>query len=263
MKNRKIMITGAGSGFGLHTTKQLLKRGHTVIASTETEEQAHELRSQFANEEKLTVLKLDITDKADREKINEYRPEVLINNAAIGESGSLAEVPMDRVRHNFEVNVFSTFALSQLALKHMLAGDKGTVIFISSLAGRIAMPFLGPYSMTKFAVSAGADALRQEIREISKNVHISLIEPGAYHTGFNQLNVSKKFEWMDKDSHFSEVIDKIYKRELKQFKLLESDDTSSIVKKIVKAAEAKKPKLRYSSPWWQALGVRVLRVFGK
>lgn len=261
---KTILITGAGSGIGKDSTKALVQRGHYVIATTETLEQASALELECKGmNPTVTVFKLDITNETDRKRVAEYHLDVLINVAGIGESGSLAEIDMEKVRHNFEVNVFSTFQLSQLALKRMLQINKGSVIFVSSLAGRITMPFLGPYCMTKFALSSGAEALRNEVHRICKNVHISLIEPGGYHTGFNQKNIAKKYEWMNEQSVFYPLISKIKKEENWQFKMTEAKSTASIVRKIVQATESNYPRLRYSAPWWQAFGVRVLRIFGK
>lgn len=261
---KTILITGAGTGIGKDTALALARRGHHVIATTETDEQSLAFQKEIkSNNIDLTIFKLDITSVKDRKKIEDYNLDVLINNAGIGESGSLAEIDMNKVRHNFEVNVFSSFEISQLALKKMLDKNQGTILFISSLAGRITMPFLGPYCMTKFAVSSGAETLRNEIHRVRKNVHVSLIEPGGYHTGFNQKNIAKKYVWMNKQSVFYPIIDKIKTEEERQFKITESKSTLSIVNKIVKAAESKKPKLRYSAPWWQAFGTHLLRMFGK
>lgn len=259
-----ILITGAGSGIGKDTAIALAKRGHKVIATTETEEQSTALQKEIISFDiDLIIFKLDITNENDRRKIESYDLDVLINNAGIGESGSLAEIDVNKVRHNFEVNVFSSFEISQLALKKMFLKKQGTILFISSLAGRITMPFLGPYCMTKFALSSGAEALRTEIHSIFKNIHISLIEPGAFHTGFNQKNIAKKYEWMNQQSLFYPVINELKAKEEWQFRMTESLSTTSIVKKIITATEAKKPKLRYSAPWWQAFGVNILRIFGK
>jgi len=261
---KTILITGAGTGIGKDTSLALAKRGHHVIATTETEEQSSTLQKESkALNITLTVFKLDITSETDRKKIEDYDLDVLINNAGIGESGSLAEIDINLVRHNFEVNVFSAFEITRLALKKMFAKKQGTILFISSLVGRITMPFLSPYCMTKFALSAGAEALRSEIHRVHKNIHVSIIEPGGYHTGFNQKNIAKKYVWMNKQSVFYPIIDKIKAQEERQFKLTESKTTASIVCKIVKAAEAKKPRLRYSAPGWQAFGVQLLRMFGK
>ncbi len=261
MNTKTILITGAASGFGKDTAITLAKRGHKVIATVHREESVQNLINSCGDIFE-DVFKLDITSESDRNKITHLDIDVLINNAAIGESGALAEVPLNRLRNNFETNVFSTIALSQLALKNMLKKDKGTIVFISSLAGRIPMPFLGPYSMTKYALTAAGTMMRSELKKITKNVHITLVEPGGYHTGFNQKNLNKKYEWMNESSLFYHKIDELKKEETLQFKVTEVKTTTSIVKKIVKAAEAKKPRLRYIAPWWQGLGVRILRAFG-
>ncbi|MBT6691092.1 SDR family NAD(P)-dependent oxidoreductase [Candidatus Parcubacteria bacterium] len=261
---KTILITGCSSGFGRDSAIALAKRGHHIIATTRTEESAQELAA-FAKQKNLDIetFKLDITQDADRQKIANYDIDVLLNNAGTGESGSLAEIPLEKIRHDFEVNVFGSIALAQLALKKMMAKDRGTVLFVSSLAGRIAMPFLGSYSMTKFALCGGVDVLRKEIYRVTKNVHIALIEPGAYHTGFNQRNVAKQYKWMDETSYFSDIKDVLKKDEEQYFQQMEIKSTKSMVDKIVQACEAKNPKLRYVAPWWQGLGVQIMRIFGK
>jgi short-subunit dehydrogenase len=211
----------------------------------------------------LTTNSLCLHLPEDREKLHGYDIDVLVNNAGIGESGSLAEIPLQKIRDNFEVNVFGTIALTQLVLQKMIPREYGTVLFVSSLGGRITMPFLSAYTMTKFALSAGADALRQEVRKITPHVHIALIEPGAYHTGFNQKNIAKQFVWMNESSFFFGIKDRIHTELERQFSILEVQSTQSVVKQIVKACEAPKPKLRYTTPWWQALGVQILRTLGK
>src|ERR1035437_5177467 len=174
---KTILITGAGRGIGKDTAIELAKRGHYVIASTETEEQISILQKEIKPLQiELKIIKLDITSARDRMIIEDYNLDVLINNAGTGESGSLAEIDINKVRHNFEVNVFSTFEISQLALKKMLDKKQGTILFISSLAGKITFTLLGSYCMSKFALSAGAEALRKEIHSVCKNVHITIIE---------------------------------------------------------------------------------------
>ncbi len=264
VRHRTILITGCGSGIGRDCVTALARRGHKVLASTHTEAQAAKLRERAAADGMpVEVFKLDITDAADRAKAGELSIDVLINNAAIGESGSLAEVPLDRVRSAFETNLFATLALTQLCLRGMIARRRGSVIFISSLAGRVAAPFLLPYAMTKFSLSAAADGLHQELRQLDRNVHVSVVEPGAFHTGFNQRMIAKKYEWMRQASYFQDQIDTLQAREQRMFALLELRSTTPIVRKIVQAAESDRPRFRYSAPWWQSAGVRLMRVFGK
>lgn len=260
---KTILITGAGSGIGLDTALALAARQHRVIATTIDEAQALTLKAMALTKGlSLEVFKLDITSAQDREKILSLELDVLINNAGVGESGSLAEVDIDRIRHVFEVNLFGTLALTQLALRGMIQRQRGTVLLVSSIAGRIPMPFLMPYSMSKFALSAAGAGLRAELQQLRCGVHVALIEPGAIHTGFNQAMTESKYAWMGKQSYFAAHVARLKAEEKRTFQFLEAKTTQSIVSQIVKAAEAKKPKLRYVAPWIQGFGVRLARIFG-
>lgn len=261
--HRTILITGSGSGIGRDCAMAFAQRGHKVLASTHTEAQAAKLRELIVEGLKLDAFKLDITDDGDRAKAGELGIDVLINNAAVGESGSLADVPLDRVREVFETNLFATLALTQVCLRGMVERRRGTVIFISSLAGRVASPFLMPYAMTKFALSVAADGLRQELKWLDRNLHVSVVEPGAFHTGFNQRMLAKKYQWMRQRSYFQDQVDAIKAHEQRMFALLELRSTTPIVRQIVRAAEADRPRFRYSAPWWQSVGVQLLRALGK
>jgi len=261
MKAKTVLITGAGTGIGKDTAKELLTRGHRVFATTHLESEATSLKEELG--QSAQVFKLDITCAEDRAKIEDLDIDVLINNAGQGQSGSLAEIDMDRVRQVFNVNLFSSLELTQIAIQNMLKRNGGTVIFISSIAGRVPAPFMMPYSMTKFALSAAAAGLREEMKLLEKCVHVSVVEPGPYHTGFNQMLSDSRFEWMNEKSLFSKTQIESMKTETdKQLRLLESKSTSSIVKKIIAATEAKKPKLRYVGPLHIAILVRILRIFG-
>ena len=261
--NKTILITGAGTGIGRDAAFALAARGHRVLATTHDAAQAAALRMQCQSQGiTLEVFKLDITDAKDRALVLPMEIDVLINNAGIGESGSLAEVDVNRIRQVFEVNVFATLELTQLVLRGMIARERGTVLFVSSIAGRVPMPFLMPYSMSKFALSAAGAGLRDELDRLKKNVHVALIEPGAIHTGFNQAMVERKYAWMGADSYFKAQSESIKAQEARTFAFLEAKDTRSIVAKMVRAAEASRPHLRYVAPWIQGLGVRLARIFG-
>ena len=260
---KTILITGAGTGIGRDAAFALAERGHAVLATTFSAAQADALRAECATRgQAMEVFKLDITDTADRNLLLGRPIDVLINNAALGESGSLAEVDVNRIRKVFEVNVFATLELTQVALKGMIARQSGTVLFISSIAGRLPMPFLMPYSMTKFALSAAAAGLRSEMDQLGKNVQIAVIEPGAIHTGFNQSMTDRKYEWMDESSYFFAQAKAMKVKEKRTFAFLEARDTRSIVAKIIAASEARRPRLRYVAPWIQGFGIRLARIFG-
>ena len=260
---KTILITGAGTGIGRDAAFALAARGHRVIATTFSVDQADALRAECRTRgQALEVFKLDITDAADRERVLELELDVLLNNAGIGESGSLAEVDVDRIRRVFEVNLFATLELTQLALRGMIARRRGSVLFVSSIAGRIPTPFLMPYSMTKFALSAAGAGLRAELDQLRCNVQVALIEPGAIHTGFNQAMTDKKYEWMGPDSYFSAQASQMKAKERKTFGFLEARTTHSIVAQIVRAAEARRPHLRYVAPWIQGVMIRLARIAG-
>ena len=119
---KTVLITGAGSGIGRDAAFALAARGHRVIATTFDEAQAQALRAECqARGQALEVFKLDIASPAERELLLPIELDVLINNAGVGESGSLAEVDVGRIRRVFEVNVFATIELTQLALRGMIA----------------------------------------------------------------------------------------------------------------------------------------------
>jgi short-subunit dehydrogenase len=258
---KTILITGARGGFGKAAAFVLARRGHSVIATTRTEEQAAVLKAEAgAAGLVMETFKLDITLPEDRQKIAAYDLDVLVNNAGIGETGSIADIPMERVRRNFEVNVFGTIAVTQVALAGMLKKKRGTVLTVSSMAGRIPVPFMNPYCMTKYALGGGMAALRQEIHRLAPDVHVAIIEPGPYATGFNQKMQAKKYEWMN-GSVFAGLVPDL-KKEDERFKRFEEKSVDSMVRQIVRAAEAKKPRVRYDAPFLLSLGVRLLRIAG-
>jgi short-subunit dehydrogenase len=191
---KTVMITGAGSGFGKGASLVLAARGHTVIATTETDAQASELRAEAPQ---LTVEKLDITSP-DIAKAADWDIDVLINNAGAGQTGPMADVPLDRVRRLFEVNVFGTLAVTQRVLPRMVARGSGRVIIVSSIAGVVSGPAFGPYSMTKHALEAMGKAMRAELS--GQGVDVTLLNPGPYLTGFNDRMADSMWEWFGEGS---------------------------------------------------------------
>ena len=130
-----MLITGSGSGIGRDCVAALAERGHKVYATTHREDQAARLKCDLADRGgTIAAFKLDITDAQDRATAADLPIDVLINNAAVGDTGSLAEVPLDRVRACFETNLFATLALTQTCLKGMIGRGSGTIINITSSA---------------------------------------------------------------------------------------------------------------------------------
>ena len=192
--HKTVMITGAGSGFGKGASLALAERGHTVIATTETEGQADELRAEAPG---LTVVKLDVTTD-DVRRAGEWDLDVLINNAGAGQTGPMADVPIDRVRRLFDVNVFGTLAVTQAVLPKMVARGSGRIIIMSSISGVLSAPAFGPYSMTKHALEAMGKAMRGELA--GQGVDVCLLNPGPYLTGFNDRMADSMWEWFGDDA---------------------------------------------------------------
>ena len=225
------MITGAGTGFGKGTAIALASRGHNVIASTETDAQAIALRAEHAQ---LQVEKLDITSSVDIAKASKFDIDVLINNAGAGQTGPMADVPLDRVRQLFEVNVFGTLAITQAVLPKMAARGTGRVIIVSSLAGVLAGPSFGPYSMTKHALEAMGKSLRAELAP--SGIDVTLINPGPYNTGFNDRMASSMWEWFGEGSISAPATDLL--RAIGSMVTTNQMDPIDVVNRLVELVEA-------------------------
>jgi short-subunit dehydrogenase len=247
-----ILITGAKSGIGYATALELLNRGHFVYLTVHTDEQLKGLHDrEELNGKNVQCFRLDITHKEDREVVKDLDIDVLINNAAIGNGGSIVEASMARLRETFEVNFFATVELSKLFLTKMVEDDKGRIIMISSMIGEVPMPWLGMYSATKAALTNITMALSKELEEVESNVKVCIIEPGFYKTGFNEVMMDNKYD--NEHSIFQNYRKKIYDAEHKKVDTLSTDDLKSIVDKIVTAVEAPKPDLIYKAPFGQAV----------
>lgn len=253
-------------GLGRDAAIELAKRGHTVIATVHFDNQINELNIlSKKNNLNLIVFKLDILLKEDRDKINEYNVDVLICNAAIGDSGSICEISVDRIENVFETNVFSNIKLVQIVIRNMIEiKNNGRVIFLSSLAGRVSIPWLSPYCATKFAIEAFASCLRKELKLLKyANIQVGIIEPGAYATGFNKKNNDKKYTWMKDKSYFKNYLNIIHLKEKYFWNFLELKKYDSIIHQYIKAVEDTQVKLRYTAPKWQAFGIWLQRVLNK
>ena len=253
-----------GSGLGKEAAIALAKRGHKIYATVHYEEEIEKIAN-YAKENKLDieVFKLDILLEEDRNLVLNYDIDTFISNAAIGDSGSVAEIRIDRIKNVFETNVFSNIQITQLVLKKMIEKNiDGKLIFLSSLSGRVSLPFLSPYCASKFALEAFIESLKYELKILPNvNIQVCLIEPGAYATGFNKINYEKKYAWMNSKSYFKENYKKLKKNEDKIWETIELKNYDSIIDKYIKAVEDEKLKFRYTAPKGQALATQISRVF--
>jgi NAD(P)-dependent dehydrogenase (short-subunit alcohol dehydrogenase family) len=191
---KTVLVTGAGSGFGRGASLALAERGHTVIASTETDEQAEALASDAPQ---LIVERIDITTD-DVDKVSQWELDVLINNAAMGQTGPLVDVPMERIRQMFEVNVFGTLAITKKVLAAMIGRGSGRVIMMSSIGGLHSFPAFGPYNMTKHALEGMGKCMRIEMEP--HGIDVCMINPGPHDTGFNDSMANSMWEWFGEES---------------------------------------------------------------
>ena len=255
-----VLITGCRGGIGRDVACRLLKRGHRVYATVHKENSIDELRTILTSfGENFVVEKLDITKGDDINKVDEWDVDVLVNNAAIGDSGPLAEIDPQRINAVFATNVFATLRLTQKLLPQMIATGEGRIVFIGSMAGLIPLPFYAPYAMTRSALESVASSLRTELRPFG--IKVILINPGAYNTGFNQKNLAKKYEWMDVNGLYKDQMEYVHTAGERLIKR-ELQDTSSIAKQVVKAVEARRPKRRYVAPKWEWIFLPLVRRFG-
>ena len=184
-----IIVTGASSGIGEATARRLVRGGARVGLSARRADRlealARELDSSGAN---VLAVAGDITNAADREKLVAAtrekfgRIDGLVNNAGYGTRGPVELVPVDAVRKNFETNLFSLIALTQLVLPHLRERGDGCIVNIGSVAGKIARPLSSIYDSTKHALEAITDGLRGELKPFG--VRVTLIRPGFILTEF-------------------------------------------------------------------------------
>lgn len=190
------LITGAGTGFGKGIAFELAKAGHTVIAAVETLSEVSDVTLEAQDKGiEIQVEKIDITDPLDRERVNEWEIDVLLNNAGIAEGGSLVDIPEKRLRNQFEVNVFGTILLTQKVARKMIERKYGKIIFMSSVSGLMSDPFSGPYGGSKFALEGFAESLSKELQEFG--VQVATINPGPFLTGFNDREFETWKTWQD------------------------------------------------------------------
>ena len=259
MKN--VLITGARSGIMSSVIKRLLNKKYHIYVTVHTEEQLQSVINKFDNYKNVTCFKLDVTNKNDYKKIENIDIDIFIANAAVGMSGSISELPIEKLREVFETNVFSNFQLIQFVLKKMIKKDSGKIIIMSSLAGIIPINFLGAYSASKASIIKLTETLKCELKLITSKIKIVLVEPGLYKTGFNLFMLESKYDWMEEKSYFKQELEYIRKMENTFIKPFECRNFDSIAKPIVKTITSKNPKFLVRAPFYQVVGAKLYLLF--
>ena len=238
-----ILLTGASSGIGYNTAKDLAAAGHTVYGAARRVEKLEELRP-FG----IIPLQLDITDEDSVKKAVETiiaeqgRIDALVNNAGYGSYGAIEDVTLDEARNQFEVNLFGLARLTQLVLPQMRAQRSGRIINVSSMGGRLTT-FMGAwYHATKYALEAFSDALRMETSDFG--IQVSIIEPGGIKTDWGII-AADKLEESAKGGAYESIARKTAENMRRHYSSESLSDPAIISKAITHAIEAKKPKTRY------------------
>jgi len=205
-----VLVTGCRSGFGLLAAEELAERGHTVVAGLRDLSTADELRRRTEDRDVHPVA-LDVTDP---EQVDEVIGQVvsahgrldgLVNNAGIALGGFLEQIDDDELRRLFEVNVFGVHRLTRAALP-LLRASRGSVVMVSSMSGRLALPGLGAYAASKFALEGMSEALRHEVRPFG--VRVTLVEPGPYKTDIFARNRNEARRARDPDSPYAPYVER-------------------------------------------------------
>jgi NAD(P)-dependent dehydrogenase (short-subunit alcohol dehydrogenase family) len=177
-----VVITGTSTGIGAAAAETFAREGYVVFAGVRNDTDGARTAALHPN---IRPVMLDVTDRvaidaaAETVAASGLPLRGVINNAGIAVAGPLELLPIDELRRQFEVNVFGALAVSQAFLPQLRASH-GRLIFVGSISGRFAVPFIAPYSASKFALRAFVDALRIELKPAG--VAVVLLEPGSVQT---------------------------------------------------------------------------------
>ena len=238
-KTYTILVTGASSGIGFETARQLAREGHKVFAAARRVELMEPLRS-----DGVTPVFLDVCDENAIDRyLEQVGPvDVLVNNAGFGFFGAIENVPLEEARRQLEVNVFGLATLCRKVLPGMRERHFGRIINVSSVAGRMCMYFGGWYHVSKYAVEALSDSLRMETAGFG--VDVVLIEPGGIRTDWGiiaakHLAESSKGTAYEEDAQREAVVmHNGYSSHLLA-------PPSAVTRAIMRAVRARRPRARY------------------
>ena len=247
--HRSALITGCSSGIGLATARALHQRGWKVYATARKEEDVDRLRG-----EGFQGLTLDLADEASVEQAVKVLLMktggvlgALVNNAGYGQAGALEDLSRQAMRDQFETNVFGLQQLTNRLVPLFRKQGAGRIVHVSSMVGRMALPLMGMYSASKFAVEALGDVLRWELG--GTGVAVSLVEPGPIITRFRFTTASRAEAAAQSDASvfgagLRKELDERRKPEGRKPSLFDRPP-EAVAERIVHALESPKPRRRY------------------
>jgi NAD(P)-dependent dehydrogenase (short-subunit alcohol dehydrogenase family) len=197
--SQTILVTGSTSGFGRLMVENLARQGYTVFAGMravagKNAPAAEELRAQAQREQlAVHIVEIDVTEDASVEQAIESivgitgRLDVVVNNAGIAYSGPLEAFTSEQVHQQFDTNVFGVLRVIRAALPNMRRQGSGLLLQMGSIGGRLALPFLGLYASTKFALEGLTESYRDELAPFG--IDAAIIEPGTYPTSMREKSL--------------------------------------------------------------------------
>ena len=241
MEKKVILITGASSGMGKVSAKELIKEGHTVYCAARSVEKMKDLEQAGGK-----VLAMDVSKpeslKAGVDHIiqEQGKIDVLWNNAGYGLYGPVEQLAIEKAKYQFDVNLFGLAELTQLVLPYMRENRSGLIINTSSMGGKIYTPLGAWYHATKHALEGFSDCLRLELKEFGINVVV--LEPGLIETGF-AAEVENNFPRETQEGPYKRIVTSLLKASSDGS--MKGSDPMVIAKTVKKIVNAKKPKTRY------------------
>jgi NADP-dependent 3-hydroxy acid dehydrogenase YdfG len=237
-----ILITGASAGMGENFAQSLIKDGHIVYGAARRVEKMKNIEQLGGR-----ILEMDVTDDTSMTKgietilKNEGRLDILINNAGFGSYGAIEDVNINDARYQLEVNVFGAARLMQLVIPAMREHHFGRIINISSIGGKMALPFGGWYHASKFALEALSDSLRNEVAKFG--IDVVVIEPGGVKSEWSGIAMDNLVE-KSGNTLYADLIKGVTNR-MKNIHTKVAEP--AVITQLVKdAIESKKPKTRYA-----------------
>jgi NAD(P)-dependent dehydrogenase (short-subunit alcohol dehydrogenase family) len=239
-----ILITGCSSGIGRAAALEAAGRGHRVYATARNPESLRDL----ARDGKIRPLSLDVTDTASiRAAVASVlaeaeRVDALVNNAGYGQYGAAEDVTAEEWRRQFDVNLFGAIEAVRAVLPAMRAARGGTIVNVSSVAGKIGIPFAAPYCASKHALEAFSDALRVEAAPFG--IRVVVIEAGPIETRFGdraRAGVARMLASPGPYSAFYPNAERAMDTDFQAGKL----PPETVARVIVEAIESNNPRTRY------------------
>jgi len=239
-----VLVTGCSTGIGRATVLEAAAHGHFVFATARNPGAMHGL----SRHENVRTLALDVTHSASiasalRSVLAEAgRLDAVVNNAGYGQYGAVEEVSPEEWRAQYEVNVFGAVAVIRAALPAMREAGGGTIVNVSSIAGKISIPFAAPYCSSKHALEAISDALRLEVAPFG--VRVVVIEPGPIGTEFGARARASVERLLRRPGPYASIYGNAEKAMNTDFAagMLPPENVARV---IVRAIESPHPKTRY------------------